>query len=225
MGEVQDYVAAGIGPLGLDDLIGSVVTVGDGRGFIVAANDTIYVITAVHCLPFQPPPILARRLDEQTYSSLIGPLGADPSVTAMCVFADPVADIAVIGPPASQELGAKHNQYEAFLKILPPFDVAAPPPRLRLRTFADDLPHFIPNEVPFPARLLSLEGAWVDCNALHLGGPLVIQPEELAVAGMSGSPLISTTGAALGVVSTGNCASCLTNGLPGWLLRALACGS
>jgi len=39
---------------------------------------------------------------------------------------------------------------------------------------------------------------------------------------MSGSPLIGATGAALGVVSTDNITACLTNSLPGWLLRALA---
>jgi hypothetical protein len=38
---------------------------------------------------------------------------------------------------------------------------------------------------------------------------------------MSGSPLISTTGAAIGVVSADNIAACLVNGLPGWLVREL----
>jgi len=42
---------------------------------------------------------------------------------------------------------------------------------------------------------------------------------------MSGSPVISATGAALGVVSTSNSASVLVDRLPGWLLRALACAS
>jgi hypothetical protein len=52
----------------------------------------------------------------------------------------------------------------------------------------------------------------------------VIEPEKIVVGGMSGTPLISPTGAALGVCSTSNIATCLTNGLPAWLLRALACG-
>jgi hypothetical protein len=36
---------------------------------------------------------------------------------------------------------------------------------------------------------------------------------------MSGSPLISRTSAAIGVVSTNNIVAYLVNGLPGWLLR------
>ena len=59
-------------PIGLDDLAGSVVRVGDGRGFVVAGGDTRYVITAAHCLPFLPPAILARGAEEATYLDLIG---------------------------------------------------------------------------------------------------------------------------------------------------------
>jgi hypothetical protein len=224
---MEERVNAGIVSIGRDDLISSVLRIGEGRGFIVAANDTAYVITATHCLPFLPPPHLARFREEETYPRLIGPLGADPSISAACVFADPVADIAVLGPPDSPAPGAEHDQYAAFLETLPPFDIAAPPPRSRiqLRTFADEPPRFIFSEVSFPAHLLSIEGVWLDCTARYLGGPLVIEPEELAAAGMSGSPVISATGAAIGVMSTSNWAACLTNGLPGWLLRALACAS
>ena len=46
---------------------------------------------------------------------------------------------------------------------------------------------------------------------------------------MSGSPLVTATGATIGVASTGSGgggyafgqAGCLTDGLPGWLLRKL----
>jgi hypothetical protein len=43
---------------------------------------------------------------------------------------------------------------------------------------------------------------------------LVIEPADVVVGGMCGSPLISTSGAAIGVISTGNLTACLTNGLP-----------
>lgn len=69
--------------------------------------------------------------------------------------------------------------------------------------------------------MLSLEGAWIECKATRFGGPLMIEPADIVIPGLSGSPLISATGAALGVVSMNNAATCLTNGLPGWLLRAL----
>ena len=100
--EPVEYAAARIAHIGRDDLIGSIVRVGDGRGFIIADGDERiadggkgYVITAARCLPFLPPPHLARDPHEKTYPRLIGPLGADPSVTAACVFVDPIADIAV----------------------------------------------------------------------------------------------------------------------------------
>jgi hypothetical protein len=81
-----------------------------------------------------------------------------------------------------------------------------------------DQPAAFPSvEVAFPAHLLSLDRAWLDVVAIRAPrfGP------SPAVNGMSGSPLISTTGAAIGVVSTNNIVACLVNGLPGWLLREL----
>jgi len=213
--------------IGIAGLVGSVVRVGDGRGFIVHTNRANYIITTAHVLPFPPPPHLGRCLEEETYPHLIGPRDAEPSVTAACMFLDPIADLAVLGPPDGRELGVEYEAYEAFTAALPPFDIAAPPPRsrLKLRPFpADEPPDFVPHAVSFPAHLLSLEGAWLDCQASNYGGPLVIEPADIVIAGMSGSPLISATGAALGVVSMNNVAIRLTSGLPGWLLHTLACG-
>jgi hypothetical protein len=162
--------------------------------------------------------VLGQFRDEENYPDLIGPRGAEPSITAACVFVDLMADLAVLGPPDDQELFDECEAYKAFTAALPPFDIAAPP-----------------HAVSFPAHLLSLEGAWLDCTASNHGGrerggtkfagmsPLVIEPEDIVVAGMSGSPLISATGAALGVICMNNVATTLADGLPGWLLRKLAC--
>jgi hypothetical protein len=222
--------------IGIADLAGSVVRVGDGRGFIVHTDRANYVITAAHViasvdrggdLPSLPQPHLGRYLEEETYFKLIGARGAKPKVTAACVFVDLIADLAVLGPPDNQELSDECEAYEAFTAALPPFDIAAPPPRsrLRLRGICGTPGNFVPHKVTFPAHVLSLEGAWIDCCAANHGGPLVIKPEKIVVPGMSGSPLIGTTGAALGVISTSNMAACLTNSLPGWLLRMLACSA
>jgi hypothetical protein len=223
-------------PVGLNDLVGSVVRVGDGRGFVVADGDERimdggkgYIVTAAHCLPFVPPAHLARYLSEGTFRDLVGPLGAEPDVTVECVFVDPVADLAVLGAPDNQAMSDECDRYEGFLSALPPFDIAAPPPRRRLRMPAldkDEPPAWRRlGDVVFPGRVLSLDRQWVDCKIRSLGGALLIEPEELAQGGMSGSPVISATGAALGVVSTSNQAAVLANSLPGWLLRALACAS
>jgi hypothetical protein len=55
--------------IGLDDLVGSVVKVGGGRGFIVADGEKrirdggkSYVVTAAHCLPSLPRPNLWGHL-------------------------------------------------------------------------------------------------------------------------------------------------------------------
>ena len=61
----REFTASRIAPIGLNDLIGSVVKVGGGRGFVVADGDRniaeggkSYVVTAAHCLPFVPLPHL-----------------------------------------------------------------------------------------------------------------------------------------------------------------------
>ena len=147
-----------------------------------------------------------RYLHESTYHLLIGLLGAKPSITASRYFADPVADITVLGAPDNQSLGDECGQYDAFVEALPPIDVA---PRAAFPSV----------EVAFPAHLLSLDRAWLDVVAIR--APRFGPSPKLTVNGMSGSPLISTTAAAIGVVSTNNIAACLVNGLPGWLVREL----
>jgi hypothetical protein len=71
-----------------DRLKDAIITVGDGRGFLVAhASWPHRVITAAHCLPRLPP---AHPSIKPHYFNLLGPLDQPPSVPAQCVFADPV---------------------------------------------------------------------------------------------------------------------------------------
>jgi hypothetical protein len=59
----------------------AVITVGDGRGFVVEGDlERRYVITAAHCLPELPPAHGASKLEERTYQKLLGPLGEQPSI-------------------------------------------------------------------------------------------------------------------------------------------------
>ncbi len=86
-----------------DRLSSAVITVGDGRGFVVEGKDgERLVITAAHCLSRFPPCHAASYLHERTYQSLLGKIGSPRSVWAECLFADPIGDIAVLGAPDYQ---------------------------------------------------------------------------------------------------------------------------
>ena len=86
----------------------AVVAVDGRRGFIIEATlDHIQgrlIVTAAHCLPRLPPALATASAEERTYPKLLGPLGKRrPQVSAECVFADPVADIAVLAAPDDQQ--------------------------------------------------------------------------------------------------------------------------
>jgi hypothetical protein len=148
-----------------------------------------------------------RYLHESTYHLLIGLLGAKPSITASRYFADPVADITVLGAPDNQSLGDECGQYDAFVEALPPMTS----PRGR---------PFLPSKSP-SRRTCSRSTAPGPTSPPAIRAARFGSSPKLTVNGMSGSPLISTTGAAIGVASINNIAACLVNGLPGWLVREL----
>jgi hypothetical protein len=67
--------------------------------------------------------------EERTYRDLVGPLGRKRAVCAECLFVDPVADIALLGPPDSQDLGEQHEAYERRIDAIESFAISAPPRR------------------------------------------------------------------------------------------------
>ncbi len=104
----------------------SVVKVGDGRGFVFDQKARPpgwdrpelkklglrpfalrrCIITAAHCLPHFPEPHAWESFD-RVYPDLLGALGGKPSVWALLLFADPVAN------PEDFNAGQKrmpHNQ-------------------------------------------------------------------------------------------------------------------
>jgi quinol monooxygenase YgiN len=61
------------------------------------------VVTAAHCLPKLPPAHAAAYWQERPYANLLGRLDCGKTkVYAECLFADPVADIAVAAPIAKR---------------------------------------------------------------------------------------------------------------------------
>jgi hypothetical protein len=163
----------------------SILRVGEGRGFVVedADNDRL-VITAAHCLPLFPPCASASSLEERTYQALLGPIGQKAIVWAECFFVDPIGDIAVLGPPDSQELSEQWEAYDALMKKLIPLPIGGAPRDGQ-------------------GWLLSLDGHWFRCDVQQHGGPLWISnAAEGIVGGMSGSPILTYDGTAIGVLCT-----------------------
>ena len=93
----------------------AIITVGDGRGFVVGTASRQLVITAAHCLPRFPPAASISHTEERNYSELLGSLGEDaPKVWAECLFADPIGDIAVLGPPDGELV---HDEADAYQPV------------------------------------------------------------------------------------------------------------
>lgn len=192
----------------------AVIAVGEGRGFVVTApvahgHDRV-VVTAAHCLPRLPPAASIAEQQERTYRDLLSLLDQPArNVWAECLFVDPVADIAVLGPPDRQALP---SEAEGFVALLEHGDALAVGE-------AED---------GAPAWLLTLDGRWARCQFTTMpGGPLWIMGlSEPIVGGMSGSPILVDSGEAAGLVVTGHGMGALdgphprlTCHLPGWLLH------
>ena len=75
------------------------------------------IITAAHCLPHFPAPHPGEHYD-QVYPNLLGVLGEEPSVCRRLLFADPIADIAVLGSPDEREMYEQASAYDELVEAL-----------------------------------------------------------------------------------------------------------
>lgn len=182
-----------------------VVKVGAGRGFIIEqrtrtpkslanwfGNRVVFVkkrlvLTAAHCLPKLPPAHPCALFQERTYPNLLGRLdGKSNEVWTECLFVDPIADIAVLGCPDRQELYEESEAYDAL---------------------TDDAPALLIGKAQSgKGWVLALDGAhWIPTKLRLILSPhgtsLAIGPTK---TGMSGSPIMSDRGRAVGVVSVGS---------------------
>jgi hypothetical protein len=194
------------------------------------------IITAAHCLPRLPPPhehLLqlptphpARYLQEETYQHLLAPLRSKCTVWATCLFVDPIADIAVLGQPDNQELSKEADAYDQLVEDAATLTVADAPAQgfeLLPPLFGRRIKNPTPGDGP--ARVLSLDGHWLEGRVLRRGGRLEFLPHEFFVGGMSGSPIINAAGAAIGVVSVDILSPVLVDCLSAQLVRAIKAAS
>ncbi len=206
----------------------AVITVGNGRGFIIKAGNSRYIVTAAHCLPEDrvPTPLLANGTNELTFPNVAGRLKSKRQTiwAELCAF-NLCDDLAVLSEPDNQELSEKYERYERFTARA--MTLGNPPAIIetyRLR------------ETPgTAARVLSLDGEWQSCTLHNNGRFLLIKESALIVAGMSGSPIIDINGDAIGLISTStegdvgdhfgySINPSLADCLPPWLLRKMQGG-
>jgi hypothetical protein len=213
----------------------AVVKVGDGgRGFVVAFGDSRIVITAAHCLPHTPegqiivpPAHPAAFTEERTYKALLGPLGSAPKVWAECLFVDPIADLAVLGCPDDQTLPGPARSYNALMRRARPLAITDAPAQGRetVQLYGAGGSFEKPTPGVGPVRLLSLDASeWIDAQIERRGSWLAVTTQGVVKSGMSGSPIVSMDGAAIGVMSTDFRSPVLVDCLPAWLLRLAKAG-
>jgi hypothetical protein len=107
------------------------------------------------------------------------------SICAECLFADPIADVAVLGSPDIMDLSDQADAYEAIVESATPLQIADAPEQAH-------------------GWMLSLENKWFGSTIRYmrrLDGPLLVSDAaQPVVFGMSGEPIISDEGAAIGIV-------------------------
>ena len=189
--------------------------VGEGRGFAVAGREGRYIATVTHCLPLIPIAYSASWIEDRTYKDLLSPLGELPHIWAECLFVNPVADLALLGEPDDQALFKQSNAYTSFVESLVPLLVGGVSKNISV-------------------WLLSIEGAWFHCR---IDGKWITDASQDIVGGMSGSPIITTEGLAVGVITSSSSTDggktsreagpnpVLIDDLPGWIVRDLGLAS
>jgi hypothetical protein len=211
----------------------AVVTVGDGRGFVVfmpnpsGLHPRRVIVTAAHCLPGLPPAHSAAHTWERTWK-LLAPLGAKPAVLAECLFVDPIGDVAVLGTPDTEQLPDEAEAYDALVDSVRPFKIGKALPPKYERGMLSPIGGKQLRSRPFwtwepsraDVRVLTLNGRWIEVpilctpywlSATDLKGGVSTKHVE---GGMSGSPIVALDGRAIGVISTGADNPILTEALP-----------
>jgi hypothetical protein len=228
-GAAPDSINAPEGATKLDQAREAVVRVGDGRGFIAGAGYSRYIITAAHCLPERArhlDPNLGNSTSELLVRDLIGSLEQhERTIWAEICGLSLTDDFAIFREPDNQELGDEADRYGQFtdravLAVAPSPAVVEPWHwQLNDNRVAETVP-------PADAFVLGLDLTWKPCTVYNNGRFLWLGGVPIE-GGMSGSPILNTEGATIGLLSTGSEGlgnsqhPSLMDCLPPWLWREL----
>ena len=184
-----------------------------GMGVVIPGG---LIVTASHCLPRLPEPMLGG--DDLVPVRIASFMRSGQKATGFVVFADPCADIAVIGTPPDD---GPVEEFERFLALHDPAPVRfrefAPPVKMRL-------------------RVCSHRGRWHQgqCEFLRGGRATIylrlIPSKDRIGGGTSGSPGFDDEGSVIAILSSAalnqpeGFMSRLDAALPLWLLRELGQG-
>ena len=149
--------------------------------------------------------------------------------------------------PDEQELTEEAEAYEALVEAATPLIIAEPPGRPVAEQVAELAQFGLDQKAAMhecPARILSLNNQWFPCRVRYFSdGMLMIENAARGImGGMSGSPIITEDGKAIGIVCIGNEVHPegdelteplhhpteggpnprLMGNLPGWLLKKLS---
>jgi hypothetical protein len=94
------------------------VTVGQGRGFVVDGRYGRLVITAGACVPE------AVSNGEVTYPDLLGSSQGARRVPARCVFFDSVSGVAVFDCPPYEDSSAAQSEYRSLMDTTTALSIA-----------------------------------------------------------------------------------------------------
>lgn len=194
-----------------------IVRVGEGSGFLVQGRCTGFIVTAAHCLPRLPDPLMAG--DDEVYVKVKSRVNdAADWVLTTDVFIDPCSDVAVLSEVDNQrpDLGAEWEKYCDLVEQAKPLPISL------------DIPD---HGYECRAYLPQVDGTWSTGTAYFAG----LEYRQVAITldgdsariqgGTSGSPLLNANGEVIGVVKIGSTthpdgqASCPAEALPGWILR------
>ncbi len=97
------------------------VRVGEGYGFAVRGKES-YVITAASLLPDY-----LENEHDMIFPEVLGPIGAEPKIPAVCTFINEAANVAVLSSVKAESFSPFVNDFSRLLETVTPLSLINPP--------------------------------------------------------------------------------------------------